>query len=169
MGLRVDRTGILVVALVVAGVLMTLAQPVLLLHLTTAEGERLLCTRVEPTTPVTLSFTHSMFGGFVDEHYLLQTNGTLVRQGIVAENAAAAEYYATNGELRTVAGGYEVLTAPFATDGLTVRVDARGNHRLTVGTTTFPLYEQLGDSVQVRLEGERVHPFRVPATCGDSR
>lgn len=174
MGLRAGGANILapgvIGVLVAAGMLVvSLAQPVLLLRVTTAEGEQVLCTRVEPATSVTLSFTHSMFGGFVDEQYLLRPDGTLVRQGIVTENAAAAEYYATDGHVQTVEGGYEVLAAPFATDDLTVRVDARGNHRLTVGTTTFPLYERLGESVQVHLEGERTQPLHVPDACGDSR
>jgi hypothetical protein len=161
--------GVLVILMAVM-FMMALVRPVLLLMIVvTAGGERVLCTRVETTTPITLSFTHSMFGGFVDEHYVLGQDGTLVRQAIVTGNAAAAEYYATDGRTREVANGYEIIASPFATDGLTLRVDARGDHRLIVGTTVFPLYEQLGQSTQVRLEGERTRPFQVPGTCGDSR
>jgi hypothetical protein len=147
---------------------MSLLQPVPVLQVVTADGKRVLCTRVGDSTPITLRFTHSMFGGFVEERYLLRSDGILVRQGIVTGNAAAAEYYAADGEVRHVAEGFEVLAGPFSTRVLTVRVDERGNHRLMVGTRTFPLYEDLGESVQVRLSGESIPAYRVSRMCSDS-
>jgi hypothetical protein len=162
--------GFVIVLVLVAGMLaMALLEPVSLLQVVTADGERVLCTRVGDTTSITLRFTHSMFGGFVEERYLLRSDGILVRQGIVTENAAAAEYYASDGDVRRIADGFEVLAGPFMTEGLTVRIDSRGKHRLTVGTKSISLYEHLGESVQVRLEGERIPHYRVPRMCSDSR
>ena len=158
---------ILILALVAIGVMLgvSLLQPVSWVRVVTAEGTLVACARVDVDTPIALTFTHSMFGGFVTERYRLDADGMLERQAMVTENAAAAEYYATDGRIRPVAGGYEVVTPPFATDRLVIRVDARGDHRLTVGGVTLRLYDQLGASTQVTLEGRRSSLHTVPRMC----
>lgn len=155
-----------VLAAILAGVMLATAlmQPVSLLRVETEMGELTLCTPVDAGSPVTLAFTHSMFGGFVRETYTIEGD-RLVRQQIVTENAAAAEYYATDGRIQRVPEGYEVLAGPFSTDELVVRVDAIGNHRLTAGETSWQLFEIFREPAQVRISGDRTHRIRVPDTC----
>lgn len=145
---------------------MSLLQPVTWVEAVATGDTRLACARVDATTPVTLVFTHSMYGGNVSERYRLRDDDMLERQRIVTENAAAAEYYATDGRIRQVDGGYEVLASPFVTERLVIRVDARGNHRLTIGATTWPLYDQLQDSARIELEAKRTPRIDVPRACG---
>ncbi len=135
-----------------------LLQPVLMLRVTTAEGATVICSRVAPGTAITLEFTHSMYGGFVRETYRVSHDGTLERERIVTKNAAAAEYYASDGRTRHVTGGYEVLAAPFTADDLVVRVDDRGNHKLSINSTSYRLTETLPESTQVRIHVERMQP-----------
>jgi hypothetical protein len=106
-----------------------------------------------------------MFGGFVREHYRLRADGEMERQRMVTENAAAAEYYATDGQIQPGDEGYEVLAPPFQADRLVIRVDARGQHRLTIGSVTYPLYDLLGASTGVLLEGKRSPLYTVPRIC----
>lgn len=164
------RSGIrplLLVALVAIAVMLAanLLQPALWLQATTADGTRLACARVSDTTSIALTFTHSMFGGFVTEHYRLGADGMLERQRIVTENAAAAEYYATDGRIRQAPDGYEVVAGPFATDELTIRVDGIGNHRLSAGASSWPLFDITGEPAQVRISGNRAPAIRVPDGC----
>lgn len=158
---------LLIVALVAIGLMLaaSLLQPVTWLRVTTDDGTLVACGRANGGTPITLEFTHSMFGGFVRELYHLGPDGLLERQRMVTENAAAAEYYATDGRIRHIPEGYEVLAPPFVTDRLVVRVDARGQHRLTIGGLTHPLYDQLQASTAVTLEGMRSPVYQVPRTC----
>lgn len=147
---------------------MSLLQPVTWVDVTTGDGARLGCVRVDGETPITLRFTHSMFGGAVSETYRVRDDGLLERRRMVTENAAAAEYYATDGAIRAVPDGYEVIAPPFATDRLAIRVDARGNHHLTIGTAEWPLYEQLRTSVRVTLDAHRTARSAVPQSCGNA-
>jgi hypothetical protein len=148
------------------GMLMAaLFQAVPMLQVTTGEGTQLSCVALSPGDLVTLSFTHSMYGGFVQETYALDDDGRLARQTIVTENAAAAEYYATDGRVRQVRGGYEVLAGPFVTVELVVRVDGVGNHRLQVSDMDWPLFEILGEPAQVRISGDRIPRIRLPDGC----
>lgn len=160
---------LLILALVAGSVMLvaSLLQPVTVLLATTADGMQLACARVDETTPVSLAFTHSMFGGFVHEVYHVRPDGRLERQRMVTENAAAAEYYATDGRVQETDEGYEVLAVPFDTDRLVIRVDARGQHRLTIGSETYPLYDQLQASTAVTLEGVRTSRYDVSRMCRD--
>lgn len=144
---------------------MALLQPVSWVQAVTADGTRIACGRASSATPITLTFTHSMFGGAVSEHYRLRDGETLERIRIVTERAAAAEYYALDGQVRRVDDGYEVVAPPYATGQLVVRIDSRGDHRLTIGETTWPLYRQLGASSQVTLEARRDARTRLPPAC----
>lgn len=158
---------LLIVGLLAIGAMLaaSLLQPVTWLRVVTDDGTLLACARVDEETPITLAFTHSMFGGYVREVYHLRPDAQLERQRMVTEHAAAAEYYATDGRIRHTAEGYEVLASPFATDRLVVRVDARGDHRLTIGDVTHPLYEGLQASTAVILEGMRSPLHEVPRMC----
>lgn len=135
-----------------------LLQPALLLRVTTADGGTVICSRVAPGTAITLEFTHSMYGGFVRETYGMSHDGMLERERIVTANAAAAEYYASDGRTRHVEGGHEVLAATFITDELVVRVNDRGNHKLSINSTSYRLTETLPESTQVRIHVERMQP-----------
>ena len=161
-------TGPLLIVALLAVITMlaaSLLQPVTWIRVITADGTLVACGRVDGDTPITLEFTHSMFGGFVREEYRVRPDGLLERQRMVTENAAAAEYYATDGAIRQTSEGYEVLASPFVTDRLVIRVDARGQHRLTIGGVTHPLYDQLRASTAVTLEGMRTPSHEVPGIC----
>lgn len=148
------------------GMLMAaLFQPVSVLRVTTGEDTHLSCVTLSPGDTVTLSFTHSMYGGFVRETYALDDDGRLDRQRIVTEHAASAEYYATDGRVRQAPDGYEVIAGPFATDELVIRVDGIGNHRLRVSELDWPLFEILGEPAQVRISGDRIPRIRLPDGC----
>lgn len=164
------RTGsgpLLILAIAAFGTMLaaSVLQPVTWLQATTDDGTRLACARAGEDTPVTLVFTHSMFGGNVAERYRLRDDGMLERQRIVTDNAAAAEYYATDGRIRQVDGGYEVLVSPFVTERLVIRVDARGDHRLGIGDRTYSLYDQLQASTRVTLEGRHGPRKDLPGAC----
>lgn len=165
--MRSGTRPLVLVALVAAIVMLaaSLLQPVTWLQATTSDGTRLVCARVSGTTPITLTFTHSMYGGFVMEHYRLGADGMLERQRIVTENAAAAEYYATDGRVRQAPDGYEVVAGPFATDELIIRVDGIGNHRLSVGARRWHVFDIVGEPAQVRISGNRAPVIRVPDDC----
>ena len=128
-------------------------QPALSLQVTTGEGIPVLCSRVTPGTPVTLEFTHSMYGGYVREIYRVDADGELERERVVTEYAAAAEYYATDGRTSRVDDGYEVSGPPFVTRDLIVRVDDRGDHWLTIGQSRYHLAEMLPGSTRVHING----------------
>lgn len=127
-------------------------QPDMSVRVTTGEGDIVACTEVMPGTPVSLEFTHSMFGGFVREHYRATSDGRLARERFVTENAAAAEYYGTDGRIRETREGYEVLAGTFVTDDLVVRVDQRGDHWLTIGDARMHLADRLPGSTQVHIQ-----------------
>lgn len=158
---------LMLAALLMMGAMLAtiLIHPVAWVQAITDDGTPLACARVDANTPITLAFTHSMYGGFVAEDYRLRADGMLERQRMTTENAAAAEYYATDGQVRADPDGYEVIASPFATDALAIRVDARGDHQLTVGTRTWSLYDLLGASTRVTLETRRSPRWDVPRAC----
>ncbi len=134
-------------------------QPALTLAAITDDGTTLARARVTPGTMITLTFTHSMYGGDVREIYQVDRDGTLVRQRVVADRAAAAEYYAWDGSVVAMDDGYEVIGPPFETDELVIRVDARGGHRLTVGDRTWRLADAVAAPTQVRISVDRSSPL----------
>jgi hypothetical protein len=150
---RVAGLGALVLALAIAG---TLAQPVSVASVVTSDGTALACRRVGRDRAVTLVFTHSMYGGEVRETWRVD-GGALVRERIVAERAAAAEYYATTGETRAIAGGHEVLAPPLRVDALPFRIDQVGAHRLRIGEEEIALAETVDGSA-----GATLHAAQVP-------
>lgn len=140
-------------------------QPALTVQVTTGDGAPVLCTRVTDKTPVMLEFTHSMYGGFVRELYHVNDHGELERQQVITELAAAAEYYATDGQTSRIEAGYEVLGPPFTTNDLIVRVDARGDHWLTVGRARYHLAKMLPGSTQIHIHGGRISAPGPGSSC----
>lgn len=114
----------------------------------TAGDRHIVCEQVEDGTPVILTFTHSMYGGFVRETY--RTNrDSLTRTGIVTENAAAAEYYAWYGEVKSTTDGYEVVAPEVEMGELPVIVDQIGRHRLQIGDRTIDLAALLPETTSI--------------------
>lgn len=142
------------------------AQPATVVRAVTGEGVVLVCERATPGTIVELTFTHSMYGGFVRETYRVAPDARLARERIVAERAAAAEYYATDGRTQRVDDGHEVIVPPYSTGSLVIRVDARGDHWLTVAATDYHLAGMLDDPTQVRLVVERASSPGWGSPCG---
>lgn len=121
------------------------------LQVRTDAGYLVWCTPVHRNDQVQLQFTHSMFGGYVRETWQVSPDDTLVRQRFVTENAAAAEYYATDGASYQDHDGYVVPGEPLDQPELVVRVNQRGNHYLTVGDSTVHLADLLPQSMRVRI------------------
>lgn len=124
----------------------------------TESGDVVVCIPSTRGSTVQLQFTHSMYGGFVQETWRISPNAMLERERFVTENAAAAEYYATDGSSYRADDGYVVPTDPLTQAELVVRVNTRGNHKLIVGDHSVDLADLLGVSTQVRIQA-------TPATC----
>lgn len=124
------------------------------LQVHTSTGALVWCARVKQRDIVQLQFTHSMYGGYVREHWQVTPDNRLERVRFVAENAAAAEYYATDGSSYLAEDGYVVPTDPLVQPELVVRVNPRGNHVLTVADQSVNLAEELVTSTQVRITAE---------------
>lgn len=103
---------------------------------------------------VQLQFTHSMYGGYVRESWRVTPARQLDRVRFVTENAAAAEYYATDGSSFRAEDGFVVPGEPLLQSELIVRVNSRGNHWLTVDDESIHLAEELQASTQVRISVE---------------
>lgn len=114
-------------------------------------GEIVICLPANPGDSVLLQFTHSMYGGYVRETWRILPNQMLERVRFATENAASAEYYATDGSSYRAEDGYVVPTDPLTQTELVVRVNARGNHILTVGDRPVNLAEAFDTSAQVRI------------------
>lgn len=145
------RLGTLVLALAAIG---TLAQPVQSVAVKTSDGNALVCRLVNRGTAVTLVFTHSMYGGEVRETWRAVGN-MLVRDRIVAERAAAAEYYATDGRTQRVDGGYEVIVAPLQASELPFRIDQIGNHRLRIDDEEIALTSEVSGPTGATLSASQ--------------
>lgn len=149
---------------VVIGALVVLMLPALLqptgpwLQLRTGDGELVSCLAVRPGDTVTLQFTHSMYGGYVRETWVVTPENQLKRDRIVTENAAAAEYYATEITPVRAADGWEVPGEQIELPKLVVRVNQRGNHQLWIESRSIPLHTLVPGSTQVHLSVE-------PDTC----
>jgi hypothetical protein len=92
-----------------------------------------------------------MFGGYVREQWRVTPGNELQRVRFVTENAAAAEYYATDGTSYHADDGYVVPGEPLQQPVLVVRVNQRGNHYLSVGGTSVHLAGLVSQSTQVRI------------------
>jgi hypothetical protein len=142
----------LILAVALLGVL---AQPVPVLRVVTADGAVLTCRAMGRGDTATLVFTHSMYGGEVRETWRVDGDA-LARERIVTENAAAAEYYATDGATRRVAGGYEVIAPPLRAEALPFRIDDIGDHRLRLGGDEIALAEMVDGSAGATMSAAQV-------------
>lgn len=80
-----------------------------------------------------LRFTHSMFGGTVEEAFRAQgteAEPLLVRSEVRAERAGAAEYYARYGNMSGKEGAWVVEVPPLVLERLPLRVDRVGRPAL---------------------------------------
>ncbi len=163
---RLSRLAAVVLLLAVAG---TLAQPVQVLGVTVSGDRTILCRGIGHGDTVTLGYTHSMYGGEVREMWRFD-GGMLARVRIVTDYAAAAEYYATDGETRRVDGGYEVISPPIRVDALPFRIDQIGDHRLRFGDEDISLAAQVDGSAGATLSAAQVpliaRLFDGDAGCG---
>lgn len=148
-----------VVLLVMAPML--LASPAQSLQVRTDTGALVWCTAVSTHDTVQLQFTHSMFGGYVREQWRVTPEHELQRVRFVTENAAAAEYYATDGTSYQATDGYVVPGEPLQQPALIVRVNQRGDHYLSVGDTSVHLAGLVSQSTQVRIAV-------YPQSCDDA-
>lgn len=155
------RHGTTVAGLVLATVVMLGAtfSPVRMIAVTTAEASAIVCHPIGRDAPVTLVFTHSMYGGDVRETYVATSGDRLIRTGIVTDNAAAAEYYATDGRIVRTNAGFQLLVPERTFDHLVFRIDDIGKHRLVVDGDTIALTDGSERSQRARLD-------IVPGTFG---
>ena len=65
---------------------------------------------------------------------------------IETDNAAAAEYYATDGRVERTATGFAVIAPPLTVDALPIRIDQIGDHRLRVGNEEIALADRVDGS-----------------------
>lgn len=121
------------------------------LQVQTTTGRLVWCAPIEPGDTVQLQFTHSMFGGYVREQWYATAANQLQRERFVTENAAAAEYYATDGTSYRADDGFVVPSDPLLESELIVRANSRGNHVVTVNGDAVHLADVLPQSTQVRI------------------
>ncbi len=125
------------------------------LLLVNEEGKTLdLITGVERFT---LRFTHSMYGGFVEEDFIVGPNGRLIRTAARTERVGAAEYYARAGNYRPADGYWVVDVEPMELRGFTLHVDSTGSPTLDVNGRVYRL-QSLLPSGDVEIAVDR-RPF----------
>jgi hypothetical protein len=147
-----QQRGVIAIAVLafatIAGLL--LSTPAQAVRFVLEDGTVIACAPAKPGTLVTITFTHSMYGGYVMETWAV-ADGVLDRQSILTENAAAAEYYAWDGRVERVGDAFEVVTEPLQEDELVIRVDQIGRHEVSVGRWVAPLSRTLAEPTQVRI------------------
>lgn len=109
------------------------------------------CWRVVPGDRFTISFTHSMYGGFVRETWEIDADGTVHRADFVTENAASAEYYAVDGRVERTSDGFRVVADPVSQNELIFRVNQRGSHWLYLDDRRVHLADLVQPSAQMRI------------------
>ncbi len=70
---------------------------------------------------------------------------------ILTDNAAAAEYYAWDGQVRPSGDRFEVIVPDQEFSSLSIRVGQIGDHRLTINGATVDLAAMVAESEGVRL------------------
>jgi len=139
--------GTVLAAVMLAGIMFA---PVTLVRVADRHGTVLLCARTPASSPLTLTFTHSMYGGDVSETYVA-SGGDLRRTGIQTDNAAAAEYYARDGAVGAVDGGYQLLVPEVTVPMLPFVIDDIGRHRLIMEGATWDLAGMVDGPTPARL------------------
>ena len=114
------------------------------------DGEVILC-RPFPVEGVVLVYTHSMFGGDVQETFV-PANGMLRRVEMTTANGAAADYYAFTASVTRVGDRYRIKVPPAEFTDIVVRVDDVGSHRLMIGDETVDLLAMTGQAHRVRFD-----------------
>lgn len=145
------RAGVILAALLLVMVPTLTASPTRSLHVSSESGSLIWCVPVRTNDVVQLQFTHSMFGGYVREQWQVAPGNRLQRARFVTENAAAAEYYATDGTSYRDTDGYVVPGESLQENELVIRVNDRGDHRLSIGVHTIHLAEEVPQNTQVRI------------------
>lgn len=148
--------GFVLAAVVVFGAALSPGQ---MIAVTTADAGPLVCHPIGRDSSVTLVFTHSMYGGDVRETYVAALGDRLRRTSIITDNAAAAEYYATDGRISRIDEGYLLLRPETTFDELIFRIDDIGRHRLLIEGDPIALTDGSSRSRQARLDV-------VPSTVG---
>lgn len=115
-------------------------------------GHAFLCGPAPGGQDLTLTFSHSMYGGLVEETFEVDGDD-LVRTGVRAERAAAAEYYGMYGDVLADAGWFRVIVTPLPIRDLRFVADEIGHHEIRIGSKGW----RTGDSppplhVSVRVE-----------------
>jgi len=158
--------GLVLAVVLVSGVGLT---PVAILRVTSPDRAIATCSVVRRGDTITLIFRNSMFGGDVRETFEVSGDQALMRTRVITENAASADYYAWDGRVLPVEGGFQVVVPPQPFADLTIRVDQVGRHRLRIGDREIALFSQLQDSrsTAVRLDVVR-EPLvsRIVSTFG---
>lgn len=155
------RVGLILGAMLVLMVPFLLASPARSVQVHTDDGRPVWCGEVASGDVVQLQFTHSMFAGYVRERWQVTPDGQFRRDRFVTENAAAAEYYATDGSSYRADDGFVVPGDVLVQPELVIRVDQRGNHYLTVNDETIHLAGLLPQSTRVWI-------MILPESCGDA-
>jgi hypothetical protein len=121
-----------------------------------ADGRQVLCRQMPVGGEVVLTFTHSMYGGDVQETFIPMPDGRLRRVEMTTANEAAAEYYAYDASVTRVDGRYRVDVPSEVYQDLVIHVDHVGHHRLTVNGERIDLLRRVGDGREIRLQAVRV-------------
>lgn len=147
------RHGSAVASLVLATVVVLGAtlSPVRMIAVTAVGSDPIVCHPIGRDVTVTLVFTHSMYGGDVRETFTTAPGNGLRRTSIITDNAAAAEYYATDGRIARIDEGYLLLQPEQTFDELVFRIGDVGGHRLVIDGTTIALTNDPDRSRQARL------------------
>jgi hypothetical protein len=117
------------------------------------DGRVIVC---RPGQPMTLVFTHSMYGGDVEETFLPRQGNRLVRVKMTTANAAAAEYYAYVAPVAPEGDRFRLDVPPAVYDEVIVRVDDVGRHRLRFAGDEIDLLTQAGNRHRVQLDSDRL-------------
>lgn len=117
------------------------------------DGRVILCASSQP---VTLVFTHSMYGGDVEETFVPHQDGRIIRIKMTTANEAAAEYYAYVAPVVREGDRFRVDVPPAAYDEVIVRVDDVGRHRLRVADQEIDLLAAAGNGHRVKLDSARL-------------
>lgn len=141
----------LILALFLAMAPAILGSPAVSLQVRAESGAVIWCASIRKNATMDLQFTHSMYGGYVRETWRITPDSQLMRTRFVTENAAAAEYYATDGTSYRDSEGFVVPGELPKQSKLVVRVNDRGNHVLRVGGQTVHLAGEVSQSTQVHI------------------
>lgn len=142
---------LLACALLLTGLLATALTQTDSLVLVNEEGGTLdMITGVERFT---LRFTHSMYGGFVEEDFTVGQDGQLIRTAARTERVGAAEYYARAGNYHREDGYWVVEVQPMELRGFTLHVDSIGSPALMMNGRTYRLQPLLPNGeLDVRVD-----------------